>query len=47
MQKAPESAGEAEEDADLRTSFRRQTLEEAFPSSNDSSFGRADDPRRR
>ncbi|XP_010670028.2 uncharacterized protein LOC104887130 [Beta vulgaris subsp. vulgaris] len=45
--KAPEWADEAEEDADLRTSSRRQTLEEAFPSNNDSSFGRADDPRLR
>ncbi|KNA17948.1 hypothetical protein SOVF_075320 [Spinacia oleracea] len=45
--KAPEWADEAEEEADLRTSSRRQTLERAFPANEDSSFTRGDDPRLR
>ncbi|KAL2897997.1 Microfibrillar-associated protein 1 [Bienertia sinuspersici] len=45
--KAPEWADEPEEDADLRTSTRRQILEQAFPENDDSSYARADDPRLR
>uniref|UniRef100_A0A803N8R6 Micro-fibrillar-associated protein 1 C-terminal domain-containing protein n=1 Tax=Chenopodium quinoa TaxID=63459 RepID=A0A803N8R6_CHEQI len=45
--KAPEWADEAEEEADLRTSSRRQTLEHAFPVNEDATFTRGDDPRLR
>lgn len=45
--KAPEWADEAEEEDDLRTSSRRQILEQAFPESDDSTYTRGDDPRLR
>ncbi|XP_021720669.1 microfibrillar-associated protein 1-like [Chenopodium quinoa] len=45
--KAPEWADEVEEEADLRTLSRRQTLEHAFPVNEDTTFTRGDDPRLR